>query len=266
MIGAIIGDIVGSVYEFHNLKSKDFEFLGERNYFTDDTVMSLAVAKAVAEYKKDGGDLGLMATDYMKELGAIYPKAGYGPMFRKWLRSDDPKPYFSYGNGAAMRVSACGYAADSIEEAKRLSKAVTEVTHNHPEGLKGAEAVAVAVYLARTGVSKEDIKRYIQEHYYSLDFTIDGIRDGYKYYVSCQGSVPPALEAFFESTGFEDAIRNAISIGGDSDTIGAMTGAVAEAYYGVPKDIRNYAEEYLDPKLLSILIAFERSFPADRSK
>lgn len=266
MIGAIIGDIVGSIYEFHNLKSKDFELFGERNYFTDDTVMSLAVAKAVATYKKDGGELGFMTTDCMKELGAIYPKAGYGPMFRKWLQSEDPKPYFSYGNGAGMRVSACGYAADSLEEAKSLSKAVTEITHNHPEGLKGAEAIAVAVYLARTGVAKEDIKHYIQENYYALDFTIDGIRDRYKYHVSCQRSVPQALEAFFESTSFEDAIRNAISIGGDSDTIGAMTGAVAEAYYGVPAHIREAAEGYLDPKLLGILAAFERSFPADRGK
>ena len=261
MIGAIIGDIVGSVYEFHNLKSKNFEFLGEHNYFTDDTVMSLAVAKAVAEYKKDGGNLGLMATDCMRELGAIYPKAGYGPMFRQWLRSDNPKPYFSYGNGAAMRVSACGYAASSIEEAKSLSKAVTEITHNHPEGLKGAEAIAVAVYLAKTGSSKEEIKRYVQENYYNMDFTLDGIRDRYKYHVSCQGSVPQALEAFFESTNFEDAIRNAISIGGDSDTIGAMTGAVAEAYYGVPKNIRNRAENYLEPKLLSILLSFEKAYP-----
>ena len=262
MIGAIIGDIVGSVYEFRNLKSKDFKFLGERNYFTDDTVMSLAVAKAVAEYKRDGGDLGLIATDSMRELGAIYPDAGYGIMFRNWLRSDYPKPYFSYGNGAAMRVSACGFAAASIEDAKFLSKAVTEVTHNHPEGLKGAEAIAVAVYLARTGAAKGDIKRHIRENYYNMDFTLDGIRETYPFDESCQGSVPPALEAFFESTGFEDAVRNAISIGGDSDTIGAMAGAVAEAYYGVPKNIRDRAEDYLDPKLLGILIAFERSFPA----
>ena len=171
--------------------------------------------------------------------------------------SDDPKPYNSYGNGAAMRVSAAGFAANSIEEAKDIAKKITEVTHNHPEGIKGAEATAVAIYMAKTGSSLLEIRDYIDKNYYPMNFTLDGIR----FNETCQDTVPQALMAFFESTDFEDAIRNAISIGGDSDTLAAICGGVAEAYYGVPAEIRKHALTFLDQQLLKILTAFENKYP-----
>ena len=202
----------------------------------------------------------------MREFGKNYPHAGYGGGFSSWLLSVNPQPYNSFGNGAAMRVSGCGYVANSIEEAKRLSKAVTEVTHNHPEGLKGAEAVAVAVFLARSGWNLLEIRDYIVKNYYRIGFTLDSIREEYDFDVTCQGSVPQALEAFFESTDFEDAIRNAISIGGDSDTIAAITGAVAEAYYGIPTEIRKHALTFLDERLLAILVEFENKYPSKIEK
>ena len=196
----------------------------------------------------------------MQAFGRRYPHAGYGGAFRHWLRSDDPQPYNSWGNGSAMRVSACGWAGRTLDEVKAMSRAVTEVTHNHPEGIKGAEATAVATFLARTGKSKDEIRAAVVRDYYALGFTLDEIRPAYEFDVSCQGSVPQALEAFFESTSFEDAIRNAISIGGDSDTIGAICGAVAGAFYGVPAAIRAKAETFLDAHLLKALHGFERMF------
>ena len=267
MIGAIVGDIAGSRFEWHNRKSKQFTFLkgkGEGGYscsFTDDTVMTLAVADAIAKWRAGGdasyGALSKAATRSMQAFGRQFPHAGYGGSFRRWLRDEDPQPYNSWGNGAAMRVSACGWAGQTLDEVKAMSRAVTEVTHNHPEGIKGAEATAVATFLARTGKSMEEIREVIVHDYYPLDFTIDEIRPTYKFDVSCQGSVPQALEAFFESTSFEDAVRNAISIGGDSDTIGAICGAVAGAYYGVPEEIRMKAETFLDAPLLKTLHDFE---------
>ena len=180
--------------------------------------------------------------------------------------SDNPQPYNSFGNGSAMRVSACGYVANSIEEAIFLSKIVTEVTHNHAEGLKGAEAVAVAIYLAKEGKNILEIRDYINKHYYPMNFKLDDIRDDYKFSEICQESVPPAIEAFLESNSFEDAIRNAISIGGDSDTIAAITGSIAEAYYGIPTDIRKHALTFLDEKLLGLLIEFENKYPSKMEK
>lgn len=261
MIGAIIGDIVGSRFEWNNHRSKDFEFLTQECFFTDDSVMSLAVCDALMRAGSDGSDLGSRAVESMQRIGRPYPHCGYGGAFYQWMYSDNPSPYHSYGNGAAMRVSGCGYAAASVEEARCLSKAVTEVTHNHPEGIKGAEAVAVAVFLARRGKSLPEIRDYVLENYYAIDFTLDSIRSTYQFNETCQGSVPQAFEAFFESTGFEDAIRNAISIGGDSDTLAAITGAVAGAYYGVPTDIRKDAITFLDERLLNILLEFENRYP-----
>lgn len=257
MIGAIIGDIVGSRFEWNNHKSKDFELFTDKCSFTDDSVMSLAVCDALMRSSPDRSDLGEQAVRSMREIGRPYPRCGYGGSFRRWMYSDDPQPYNSFGNGAAMRVSGCGYVGSSIDEVKALSRAVTEVTHNHPEGIKGAEAVAVAVFFARTGKNKDEIRDYMVKNYYTLDFTLDGIRDTYKFDVTCQGTVPQALEAFFESTDFEDAIRNAISIGGDSDTLAAITGSIAEAYYGVPSEIREKAVSFLDERLLKILREFE---------
>ena len=256
MLGAIIGDIVGSRFEWNNIKTKQFTLLTHECFFTDDTVMSLAVAKAILE-SGSIEKLGDNAVRYMREVGQPYPDCGYGGSFYHWMYSAKPKPYNSFGNGAAMRVSACGFAASSVEEAVAMSKAVTEVTHNHPEGLKGAEAVTVALYMARTGKSILEIRDYMDHHYYPMNFTLDGIRDAYTFNETCQNTVPQALMAFFESVSFEDAIRNAISIGGDSDTLAAITGGIAEAYYGIPESIRKHALTFLDERLLKILNEFE---------
>ena len=259
MIGAIVGDIVGSRYEWEYFKSKDFDFFDpDKCSFTDDSVMTIAVATALADWKKNGGDLSALTTKRMQAFGRRFPHAGYGGKFDAWLNAENPKPYNSWGNGSAMRVSACGWAANSLEEAIALSDAVTAVTHNHPEGLKGAAATAVCVYLARTGTPKDEIRRHVEDNYYKIDFTLDEIRPTYDFDVSCQGSVPPALESFFESVSFEDAIRNAISISGDSDTIGAIAGAVAGAYYGVPDDIRHVTMYYLDTFLEKAFLRAER--------
>ena len=251
MIGAIVGDIVGSRFEFNNHKSKQFELFTDNCFFTDDTVMTLAVAKSLINYEDVASNL--------KFFGKIYPNRGYGGRFNKWLMSEDRKPYNSYGNGSAMRVSPVAYVAKTLDEVKVLSRQVTEVTHNHPEGIKGAESVAVSIFLARQGFSKEQIKDYVTREYYDIGFNLDSIRESYSFDETCQGSVPEALQAFFESNNFEDAIRNAISIGGDSDTIAAITGSVAEAYYGVPEWIDKKARTYLDGVVLRrTLERFER--------
>lgn len=266
MIGAIIGDIVGSRFEFDNYRAKDFEFLTHKCFFTDDSVMSLAVCEALMHCKPDYSDLNNETIESMRRIGRSYPHCGYGGSFHRWMYSNNPQPYNSYGNGAAMRVSGCGYAANSIAEAVALSKAVTEITHNHPEELKGAEATTIAVYMARTGSSLMAIRDCIVKNYYPINFTLDSIRDTYQFNETCQDTVPQALEAFFESTSFDDAIRNAISIGGDSDTLAAITGAVAEAYYGVPNNIRKHALKFLDDRLLKILLEFENMYPAKSRK
>ena len=262
MIGALIGDIVGSRYERVSHKSKGFKLFDRICRPTDDSVMSLAIAKAILESEDGFRDLSRKAIGAMQELGRIYKNAGYGGTFFEWIWAEDPQPYNSFGNGSAMRVGPCGFAAENLEEAKALSAAVTLVSHDHPEGMKGAEAIAVAVFLARSRKSKEEIRTYIQENYYDINFTLDQIRKEYKFDVSCQGSVPVALEAFFEAADFEDAVRNAISVGGDSDTIGAMAGVVAEAYYGVPEGIIDRAIEYLDARQMEILYYFEKQYPS----
>ena len=262
MIGAIIGDIAGSRYERINHKSKEFKFFDRICQPTDDSVMSLAVAKAILDSAGDVDSLGKTAISAMQELGRIYKNAGYGGTFIKWLWAEEPQPYNSFGNGSAMRVGPCGFAAKNLEEAKLLSTKVTEISHNHPEGLKGAEAIATAVFLARIGKSMEEIRNYTTANYYDIDFSLDQIRKTYKFDVSCQGSVPVALEAFFEAVDFEDAIRNAISVGGDSDTIAAMAGAVAEAFFGVPERIIESAIEYLDARQMEILYYFEKRYPS----
>lgn len=266
MLGAIIGDIVGSRFEWNNIKSKEFDFLNYKCEFTDDSVMTLAVAKAILNSKEDYSDLGELCIKYMQEVGKLYPNCGYGGYFSKWVMSDDPKPYNSFGNGAAMRVSAVGFVAKSLEEAISLSKKVTEVTHNHPEGIKGAEATAVAIYMAKTGSNILEIRDYIDKHYYPMNFRLDDIRESYKFNETCQDTVPQAIEAFLESKNFEDAIRNAISLGGDSDTLAAITGGIAEAYYGIPTDIRKHALTFLDERLLGILLEFESKYGASMEK
>ena len=261
MIGAIIGDIVGSRFEWKNNRSKTFAFLDSLNcFFTDDTVMTLAIAKSLLECKDNYELLSDIATKNMVELGRNYPDCGFGAKFYKWIMTDNHEPYNSFGNGAAMRVSACGIVASSIEEAVELSKKVTVISHNHPEGIKGAEAVSVAIYLAKSGWNILDIRDYITKNYYDIDFKLSDIQHTYSFNETCQGSIPQAFEAFFESNSFEDAIRNAISIGGDSDTIAAITGSIASAYYGVPSDIRKKVVTFLDAKLLKILVDFEKVY------
>ena len=257
MIGAIIGDVVGSRFEWNNHRSKDFELFTPKCFATDDSIMTLAIGEALMCSKSDWSDLGAQAVRCMQEVGRPYPLCGYGVSFSSWIYSPDPQPYNSFGNGAAMRMSACGFVARSLEEAKALSKTVTEVTHNHPEGIKGAEATTVAIYLARTGHSMQEIRDVIDREYYPMDFTLDEIRPTYMFNETCQQTVPQALMAFFESTSFEDAIRNAISVGGDSDTLAAITGGVAEAFYGVPMELHDQAVAYLDERLQSILNLYE---------
>ena len=261
MFGAIIGDIVGSRFEWNNIKTKDFDFLTYKCELTDDSLMTLAVAKAILETDIDFDKLSNLTVKYMRQIGRKYPECGYGGMFRQWLISDSMGAYNSYGNGAAMRVSACGFAAKNIEETKLLSRKVTEVTHNHPEGIKGAEVVAVCIVLAREGKNLLEIRDYVNQHYYPMNFTLDGIRDSYHFNETCQETVPQAIMAFLESTSFEDAIRNAVSIGGDSDTLAAITGSIAEAYYGIPVEIRKHALTFLDEQLLKILTEFENKYP-----
>ena len=260
MIGAIIGDIVGSRFEFNNIRTKNFEFFCRECFYTDDTVMTLAIAKALADCRRNYKNLSKKAINNMRKFGRLYPNCDYGLRFKEWLFSDNPKPYNSCGNGAAMRVSDCGFIAKTLDEAKFLAREVTKVTHNHPEGLKGAEATAVAIFMAKQGSTIYEIKEYINKNYYSMNFKLEDIRENYGFNETCQNTVPQALEAFFESTSFEDAIRNAVSIGGDSDTLAAITGGVAEAYYGVPKNIKQQALTYLDNNLLKTLKEFEELY------
>ena len=266
MIGAIIGDIVGSRFEFQDFKSKDFAFLGDTCKPTDDSLMTLAIAKSLVSCRYDEDALPYVIVRDMKEVAHNHPDTQWGSSFYKWLfEYTVSTPYNSFGNGAAMRVSPVAWVATSEDHVKKLSNLFTAVSHNHPEGLKGAEAIAMATYLARIGTDKETIKQRMIEYYPELGdkkFTLDNIRPDYGideagWFVTCQGSVPHALEAFFESNSFEDAIRNAISIGGDADTLACMTGAVAEAYYGVPEEIIQKVRGFLSDDLLEIVDDFE---------
>ena len=259
MIGAIIGDIVGSRFEFDNHLSKEFEFFHPSCEFTDDTVMTCAVAQALMDCKTDYSDLSEKTVEAMQRIGRQFPDCGYGARFYHWMFSDDPQPYNSFGNGSAMRVSPVGFAARDVEEAKKLSAAVTCISHNHPEGMKGAEATAVAIVMARQGKSKEEI-RTAMEAYYDLGTSGEEYRTQWQGHGReiCQVSLPQALVCFFEGESFEDVIRNCISIGGDSDTIAAIAGGIAEAYYGVPEKSQIKAERFLSPVLMQIVLDFRQ--------
>lgn len=259
MFGTVIGDIAGSRFEFsHKKPEKGFELFDEKCRFTDDTVLTAAVCQALMESNTvDPNELARNVRLRLQEFGRLYPYAGYGASFMEWIDSIG-LPYNSYGNGAGMRVAPVAWVASTVEEVFQLSDVVTGVTHNHPEGLKGARAIALAVFLARQGNSKEKIRQNIQRRFYSLDFTIDEIKDVYIPSVTCQGTVPQAIEAFLEADDFESAIRSAVSLGGDTDTLASMTGAIAEAYYGVPQQLKYKAASYLDEQLQSILYSFER--------
>ena len=264
MFGAVIGDIVGSIYEFDNIRTKDFPLFGKKCAFTDDSIMTLAVANALLETGdvRDETVLKDACIRNMKELGGKYPwpMGGYGGRFSRWLRSDDSEPYNSWGNGSAMRVSPCGFAAVSMEEALELARFSAEVTHNHPEAVAGAQVTAGCIFLARSGASKADIRDYVVKTYCEMNQSVAELRVTNRFTERCRDTVPPAIQAFLEAEDFEDAIRNVISIGGDSDTLAAITGGIAEAFFGVPEDISQKAREYLTPDLLSILDAFESRY------
>lgn len=257
MLGAVVGDIIGSVYENDNVKSKDFPFITDNTHFTDDTVMTLAIAKWLMTDSDRSTD-GLV--EIMQEFGRKYPDAGYGRAFHAWIFSEMPEHYNSWANGSAMRVSPIGLCASTIEETLHLAKISAEVTHNHPEGIKGAQAVAACVFLYRNGYTKNEIKDFVEREFgYNLSRTLDNIRPVYKFDVSCQGSVPESIIAFLESDTLEECVRNAISIGGDSDTIAS----IACAIYMSRKDIDSndkWCEEYssyLTADLLDVMREFE---------
>ena len=260
MIGAIFGDIVGSVYEFDNVKTKEFQLFTDKCKFTDDTVMTVAVADALMQFDKvsDLEAFKKVLIRTMHRYGKKYPCAGYGGHFRMWLRNKETAPYGSYGNGSAMRVSPVAWYANSLDEARSLAKASAEITHNHPEGIKGAVVTAGATYLARTGATMAEIKEFVSG-YYDMNFTLDEIRPSYYFNETCQHTVPQAMQAFFESTSFEDTIRNGISIGGDSDTLCSICGAVAEAYYGMTQHEKAVAMSYLDEPMREVVRMFGKT-------
>jgi ADP-ribosylglycohydrolase len=250
MLGALVGDIIGSVYELYNTKRTDFELFNEISRYTDDSVMTLAVAKWLVE---DEAHTIHYLIYCMQELGHLYPYAGYGGRFMGWLFNDNPQPYNSWGNGAGMRVSPVGLYAKTLDEALALAALTASVSHNHPEGVKGAQAIATSVFLCKQGCSKQEIKEYVEKTFdYNLDRTIEKIRPRYEFDVSCQGSVPEAIIAFLEGNSFEEVIRLAISLGGDSDTIGAMAGAIAACMYPIPDDIAKRCNDILTDDLREI--------------
>jgi ADP-ribosylglycohydrolase len=260
MLGAIAGDIIGSVYEgkvgWQSARTPHFKPLFHpKARFTDDTVLTVAVAESILR----GGDL----VDLLKEYARRYPGAGYGGAFRRWAQSEDRRPYQSWGNGAAMRVSPVGYAFDTLDEVLLRAKWTAEVTHDHPEGIKGAQATAAAVFLARTGRDKDQIRDTMERSFgYRLDARIDELRPGFQFEVSCRRTVPPAIQAFLESTDYESAVRLAVSLGGDSDTIACVAGGIAQAFYGgVPAEIRGQALNRLGDDLRSVVDEFECRFP-----
>ncbi|HBA88998.1 MAG TPA: hypothetical protein DCZ75_13750 [Geobacter sp.] len=254
MIGALTGDIVGSIYEWNNIKTTDFPFFQDRCRFTDDSVLTVALAESILT----GEGYGPLLKRYCRR----YPDAGYGRSFLRWAQSDDAPPYNSWGNGAAMRISPAAWAFDSLEEVLRKAEEYSVLTHDHPEGIRGAQATAAAVYLGRSGASKQEIRSYVSDTFsYDLSRTCDEIRPGYTFDVSCQGTVPQALAAFLDSTDFESAIRLAISLGGDSDTLAGITGGIAQAYYGgVPEPIAAKTLAFLDEPLRRVTLEFQERF------
>lgn len=258
MLGAAIGDMVGSPYEFDDtaIKTVDFPFFSNGSHWTDDTVMTVAVAEALLTHPASDADGMAAVTESMQRWGRAFPhpNGGYGARFSSWLQSPNPAPYGSWGNGSAMRVSAVGWLFETLEETERWAGVTASPTHDHPEGVKGAQATAAAIFMARTGRSKDAIKSYVTSRFgYDLARTIAEIRPGYHHIESCQQTVPEAIIAFLESVDFEDAVRLAVSLGGDADTLGAITGSIAEAAYGIPDGIKAEAVARLDPAFLPIL-------------
>ena len=263
MYGAILGDIIGSPYEFNRSgKTKDFPLFCAESRFTDDSVMTLAVADAFLEINPEDSDSSVRQKliQKMQYWGRTFPSVGYGGGFFRWLISSDPQPYGSWGNGSAMRVSSAGWLFDDLDTVRRMARLSADVTHNHPEGIKGAEATASAIFLARTGCRKPEIKQYTEEQFgYDLSRTCDEIRPAYCHKPSCQETVPEAITAFLEGDSFEDVIRTAVSLGGDCDTLTCIAGSVAEAFYGVPDILQQECRNRLPRNLLEILLNFDNS-------
>ena len=261
MLGAFLGDISGSRFEFGGIKSKVFRLFTDECVPTDDSVLTAAVAETCmgADLHDEEAFKQRLAWE-LKRFARAYPDAGYGGAFARWVRSNRDEPYGSFGNGSAMRVSPVAWAAASLDEAERLAEWSAAVTHNHPEGIKGACAVAAAIYLARDGATKDEIRQYIASNYYDLGMTVDGIRPGYDFDVTCQGSVPQAIVCFLEGESYEDTVRNAISLGGDTDTQAAIAGSIAEAFFGIPDEIAEEGMEFLDDVLLDVYDRFKEQF------
>ena len=261
MYGAILGDIIGSPYEFDRSgKTKDFPLFSPESRFTDDTVMTVAVADAFLSCPADASDEAIrrQLIQSMQRFGRLHPGIGYGARFFSWLMTDNPQPYGSWGNGSAMRVSSAGWLFDDLDTVLNMARLSADISHDHPEAIKGAQATAAAVFLARTGNSKEEIKAYIESAFgYDLSRTCDEIRPGYRHDVSCRGTVPEAITAFLEGTGFEDVIRTAVSLGGDCDTLTCIAGSMAEAFYGVPGELKQTCCQYLSADLAEVLQAFD---------
>ena len=260
MYGAILGDIIGSPYEFDmGSKTKDFPLFSKRSAFTDDSVMTLAVAEAFLGTPDDDEIIRKRLVKSMQKYGARYPHAGYGLRFSEWLDSEAPMPYNSWGNGSAMRVSAVAWLYNDLETVRHMARLSAEVTHNHPEGIKGAEATASAIFLARTGYTKDRIRQYIENEFsYALNRTCDEIRPTYHHVESCMETVPEAITAFLEGDSFEDVIRTAVSLGGDCDTLTCIAGSIAEAFYGVFDDLKEECMSRLPQDLLDVLIRFDK--------
>lgn len=261
MLGAIIGDVIGSPYEFGSDKTKEFLLFSPNCRPTDDSIITIAVGCACVEadlYDED--NFKQILCEYIREIGLKYPDAGYGGRFYQWMIMNEDTPYEGYTNGSAMRVSPTAWAVDSLEKVETLAKWSAEITHSHPEGIKGAQAVAAAIFLARTGADKNEIREYIEEKYYDLNFTTDEIRPSYTHDMTCEGSVPQAIVAFLDSEDFEDAVRNAVSLGGDGDTLACIAGAIAEAYYGIPDEIQEQVFEYIDEDLQNYYWSYADEF------
>ena len=261
MYGAILGDMIGSPYEFDmGNKSKDFPLFTAESCFTDDTVMTVAVAEAFLDAPEGDEAVKERLVECMRKWGHRYPNAGYGARFCRWLESRDPQPYNSWGNGSAMRVAAAAWLYPDISSVRHMARLSAEVTHDHPEGIKGAEATAAAIFLGRTGSTKAEIRAYVEENFgYDLSRTCDEIRPGYHHVESCQETVPEAITAFLEGESFEDVIRTAVSLGGDCDTLTCIAGSIAEGFYGVPEALRRETRARLPQDLLQVLLAFDRS-------
>lgn len=267
MLGAIIGDTVGSRFEWHNIHTKKFDFLPDSCYLTDDSIMTIAIAEAILQWDDNKGReknnyamLSDLAIKSMRKWGAKYPYAGYGGGFRNWLSNPEQGPYNSCGNGAAMRISPVGWAAYDLEDCISMSKAVTEVTHNHPDGIMGAEATAVQIFQAIQGQNLRELEDYETKHYYSIEYGMDWLSKNYTWHSLCDGTCQAAFTCLYESDNFEDAIRNCMSIGGDCDTTGAICGGIAEAVYGIPDNIAERIMDFMGDEQIQVVMDFQERF------